>query len=105
MVINGIESSIGVTGLSNSFPTPGAKTTGTSSPTEGFTQAFGDALNKVNHLQKQADVAIDKLATGESKGLHEVMIAMEKSSISLQFLTQVRNKALDAYHEIMRMQV
>ncbi|MRR53159.1 MAG: flagellar hook-basal body complex protein FliE [Deltaproteobacteria bacterium] len=105
MIIKGIGSNLGVTGLSNPIPAAGAKTTGTSSVTEGFTQIFGDAISKVNDLQKQSDVAIGKLATGESKGLHEVMIAMEKSSISFQFLTQVRNKALDAYHEIMRMQV
>jgi flagellar hook-basal body complex protein FliE len=104
MVINGI-GSIGATGLSSPIPSGGAKTTGVSSVTEGFTQIFGDALSKVNDLQNQTDVAIGKLATGESKGLHEVMISMEKSSISFQFLTQVRNKALDAYHEIMRMQV
>jgi len=105
MIIKGIGSNLGVTGLSNPIPAAGAKTTGTTSVTEGFTQIFGDAITKVNDLQKQSDVAIGKLATGESKGLHEVMIAMEKSSISFQFLTQVRNKALDAYHEIMRMQV
>ncbi|MRR06193.1 MAG: flagellar hook-basal body complex protein FliE [Deltaproteobacteria bacterium] len=105
MVINGISSSLGTSALSGPFPTMGTKTPGTSSATEGFTQVFGDAISKVSDLQKQSDVAIEKLATGESKGLHEVMIAMEKSSISFQFLTQVRNKALDAYHEIMRMQV
>jgi len=105
MIIKGIDSSFGISGLSSPFPSAGAKTTGSSSAAEGFTQVFGDAISKVNDLQKQADVAIEKLATGESKGLHEVMIAMEKSSISFQFLTQVRNKALDAYHEIMRMQV
>ncbi|MHC1698344.1 MAG: flagellar hook-basal body complex protein FliE [Geobacteraceae bacterium] len=105
MVIKGIDSNLGVSGLSNLFPSPGTKNPGAPSTTEGFTQIFGDAINKVNDLQKQSDVAISKLATGESKGLHEVMIAMEKSSISFQFLTQVRNKALDAYHEIMRMQV
>jgi len=105
MVINAIDGSLGVSGLSSPLPTGGAKATGTSSVTEGFTQIFGDAISKVNHLQNQTDMAIGKLATGESKGLHEVMIAMEKSSISFQFLSQVRNKALDAYHEIMRMQV
>lgn len=105
MIIKGIGSNLGVTGLTNPIPASGAKTTGSTSVTEGFTQIFGDAISKVNDLQKQSDVAIGKLATGESKGLHEVMIAMEKSSISFQFLTQVRNKALDAYHEIMRMQV
>jgi len=105
MVINGISSSLGTSGISSPFPAMGTKATGTSSATEGFTQIFGDAISKVSDLQKQSDMAIGKLATGESKGLHEVMIAMEKSSISFQFLTQVRNKALDAYHEIMRMQV
>jgi flagellar hook-basal body complex protein FliE len=105
MVIKGIESNLGVSGLSNPFPSAGTKATESTSVTEGFSQVFGDALSKVNDLQQQADTAIGKLATGEYKGLHEVMIAMEKSSISFQFLTQVRNKALDAYHEIMRMQV
>jgi len=45
------------------------------------------------------------MVTGESRDLHEVMLAVEKANISFQFLTQVRNKALDAYQEIMKMQV
>ncbi len=105
MVIKGIDGSMGVSGISRQFPAGNKTNAGNTSPVEGFTQLFGDVVNKVNDLQNQADTAVQKLATGESKGLHEVMISLEKSTISFQFLTQVRNKALDAYHEIMRMQI
>ena len=105
MVIKGIESGMGVYGISRPFPAEGTGGTKGTGAAEGFTRVLGDMVKQVNDQQIQADTAVQQLATGESKGLHEVMIAMEKSSISFQFLTQVRNKAVDAYHEIMRMQV
>lgn len=105
MIIKGIDNSLAVSGISRPFPTAGGAETKAVAPSEGFTQVFGDLVGKVNDLQTKADKAVEMLATGESKNLHEVMIAMEKSSISFQFLTQVRNKAVEAYHEIMRMQV
>jgi flagellar hook-basal body complex protein FliE len=52
-----------------------------------------------------ADQTVLKANTGESVDLHEMMIAMEKADISLRLMVQVRNKAIDAYHEIMRMQI
>ncbi len=105
MVIKGIGGSPGVYGISSPLQTKTAGKAGNASPVEDFSRMFGDMVGTVNDLQGQADAAVQKLATGESKGLHEVMISMEKSSVSFQFLTQVRNKALDAYHEIMRMQI
>ncbi|SNB47063.1 flagellar hook-basal body complex protein FliE [Geobacter sp. DSM 9736] len=83
----------------------GGGTAKPTSPTEDFSKFLGDMVGKVNSAQREADGAIQKLMTGEAKGLHEVMIAMEKSSVSFQFLTQVRNKAVEAYQEIMRMPV
>jgi len=105
MVIKGIDNSLGISGISRPIAADPAGGSKSASTTEAFTQVFGDMVGKVSGLQAQADKAVERLATGESKGLHEVMIAMEKSSISFQFLTQVRNKALEAYHEVMRMQV
>ncbi len=102
MVIKGIQSGYGI---SQAFPvdrTKTAKSTGIAGDTSKF---VGELVNKVNDLQVKADGAIQKLATGESKNMHEVMLAVEKSGISFQFLTQVRNKALESYQEIMRMQV
>ena len=96
-----------VSGLSEAFPTREA--TGAAgaagNPTVGFGKFLEEMVGKVGDLQTSADHSIQSLATGEGKGLHEVMLAVEKASISFQMLTQVRNKALEAYQEIMRMPV
>lgn len=74
-------------------------------PGQGFGKLVDEMVGKVSDLQGQADQSIQNLATGQGKGLHEVMIAVEKASLSFQMLTQVRNKAVEAYQEIMRMPV
>ncbi|MGZ3688466.1 MAG: flagellar hook-basal body complex protein FliE [Bdellovibrionota bacterium] len=70
---------------------------------------FGDMLrnsvDKVNTMQHQADVAISELVAGRSKNIHETMLSIERADTSLKLMMQVRNKVLDAYKEIMRMQV
>ena len=71
----------------------------------GFADALKSAVDDVNKSQVEADNAIEKLQTGESQNLHEVMISMEKADISLRLAVQMRNKVLEAYQEIMRMQI
>jgi flagellar hook-basal body complex protein FliE len=109
MVIKGIQ---GGFNIGQAMPLPSVKQAksaavaeGGGKVAEGGGKFLGELVSKVNDLQKHADLEIQKLSTGESKGLHEVMLAMEKSGVAFQFLTQVRNKAMDAYQEIMRMQV
>lgn len=90
-------------GLAQTF---GAKKSGAAaSPAESFSTVMGEMVAQVNANQQASDKAIQALATGESKGLHEVMIAAEKASVSFQFLAQVKSKVVDAYQEIMRMPV
>lgn len=72
---------------------------------KGFGQYLAEALNNVNDLQKKGAQANLRLAAGKVNDISEVMIATEKASIALQLTMQVRNKAIDAYQEIMRMQV
>ena len=91
-------------GLSEAFPTNPANAA-QQNPTLGFGKLMEEMVGKVSDLQNTADKSIQSLATGQSKGLHEVMLAVEKASISFQMLTQVRNKAVEAYQEIMRMPV
>ncbi len=105
MAIEGISSGINLNDIARQVRDSAGKEAASSKKPEEFGKVLGETLNRVNDLQVQADKAIENFVTGESKGLHEVMIAVEKSNISFQFLNQVRNKALDAYHEIMRMQV
>jgi flagellar hook-basal body complex protein FliE len=102
MDINGINSGAGITKI---IPSNGSNGTKAASSSTGSGDFFGELVGKVNDLQTQADSKIKNMVTGESRELHEVMIAVEKASISFQFLTQVRNKALEAYSEVMRMQV
>jgi flagellar hook-basal body complex protein FliE len=64
-----------------------------------------NAIGEVNDLQQKADQAIQQLA-GEGKGdLQDTMIALEKADVSFRLMMQIRNKVLEAYQEIMRMQV
>ena len=100
MDIQGIEGGIGI---AKAFPDLGAAKT--VAPADGAGKFFSELVSKVNDLQIQSDKSIQSLASGESKNLHEVMISMEKASISFQFMSSVRNKALEAYQEVMRMQV
>jgi flagellar hook-basal body complex protein FliE len=72
---------------------------------KSFSDFLSSTLDQVNKAQNAGDTAITKLNTGEAKNLHEVMIAVEKADISLRMLVQMRNKALQAYDEIMRMQI
>ena len=76
-----------------------------SSTADGAGKFFSELDSKVNDMQVHSDKSIQALASGENKNLHEVMIEVEKASISFQFMSQVRNKALEAYQEVMRMPV
>ncbi|MDY0212636.1 MAG: flagellar hook-basal body complex protein FliE [Desulfuromonadaceae bacterium] len=71
----------------------------------GFSDMLADAVSQTNKAQLDADKAAVALQTGKAENLHEVMLSMEEADISMRLLVQMRNKALDAYQEIMRMQV
>ncbi len=70
---------------------------------------FGDLLvNKIgetDQLQKAAEAATEDLATGKTRNIHEAILAMEMADTSLRLMVTVRNKAIEAYQEIMRMPV
>ena len=84
-----------------------------SPPQKGKAEGTGNSFNsmlqrsikEVNQLQNEADSSIEQLIVGKSRNLHETMIALEKADISFRLMMEVRNKIIDAYHEIMRMQV
>ncbi|OFZ81812.1 MAG: flagellar hook-basal body complex protein FliE [Bdellovibrionales bacterium RIFOXYD1_FULL_44_7] len=70
-----------------------------------FSNILRDSVDKVNNYQQQADVAVKELVAGRTKNIHETMLTIERADSSLKLMMQVRNKILDAYREIMRMQV
>lgn len=75
----------------------------------GDSKTFGefltDSISKVNSIQNEANVAMEKLASGESQNLHETLLAVEKADIAFRTMNQVRTKVIDAYREIMKMQI
>lgn len=74
-------------------------------PKEDFQNHLKDALSEVNDLQQKADHAIQQLV-GEGKGdLQETIVALEQADVSFRLMMQIRNKVLEAYQEILRMQV
>jgi len=69
----------------------------------GFKEVIKDAIHKVDALERDANNTIIGLLQGEVD-VHESMIALQKADISMRMFLNVRNKVLDAYREIMRMQ-
>lgn len=70
-----------------------------------FQDLFQDAVNNVKSTDSNLDQELYKLATGQTDDLHNLTIASQKATLSVQLLVQLRNKALDAYNEVMRMNV
>lgn len=89
--------------------TSGSDVPGKSGSARGTESSFGALLRgkiaEVNQLKLDADEAIAKVELSDSGSIHEAMIALEKADISFRAMLQVRNRILEAYQEVMRMQV
>jgi flagellar hook-basal body complex protein FliE len=72
---------------------------------QNFSDFIKSTISEVNQSQAEGDLSIQKLHSGEAQNLHDVMISVEQADISLRMLVQIRNKAIQAYEEIMRMQI
>ena len=72
---------------------------------ESFSKVLNDALQNVNQVQQSADTDAARLVAGDPVDIHDVMIGMEKANVAFGLTLQVRNKLVEAYQEIMRMQM
>lgn len=82
---------------------PGIEPSG--APNESFADLMKTFAADVNDLQFEAGNAIDMLATGEAADVHQVMVAVEQAGIALDLMLEIRNKLLEGYQELIRMQV
>lgn len=64
-----------------------------------------DAISSVDDAKKTADGKVDDFIAGKTENVHEVMLAMEKANLSFQLMVEVRNRAIETYQEISRMQI
>ena len=83
---------------------PKAAPVGQAAAGAGFKDVLTDLVHQVDTLQKNADASINGLATGATTNVHDVTIKMAEAGVAFDLMMQVRNKLLDAYQQIIKMQ-
>ncbi len=84
---------------------PAREDSGSEAVISGFGKALTSAIAGLNQVQNEADDKSVQLAAGNPIDLHEVMLARETASLDFQLALQVRNKLVEAYQDVMRMQI
>lgn len=88
--------------LQTGMPLPQMDKTSQAAP---FDNVLGRMVGEVNAKQISAGEAVKGLLSGQGVSMHQAMIAMEEASVSFQLMAEVRNKLLESYQELMRMQI
>jgi flagellar hook-basal body complex protein FliE len=88
-----------------SLGTQGAQGTTPGGGGQGFGNMLSGAVDKLDNMQTQANTASQQLATGQASDISQVTMQVENASLALQLAVEVRNKAVDAYQDLFRMQV
>jgi flagellar hook-basal body complex protein FliE len=79
--------------------------TAAAKPAGGFADLLGKAIGQLQSVSDNADAKVNAMASGQDVELHDVMLAVETESIAMTLATTIRNKAVEAYQEVFRMQV
>jgi len=95
----------GLSSVNQGFPVQNTQTGNKAENKTSFKDMLMDAIMNVSNLEKEADRITEDFIAGRTDSIHSVLIAAEKASISLDMVIEVRDKMLDAYNEIMRMQI
>jgi flagellar hook-basal body complex protein FliE len=105
--ITGPDFAPGLQTLQPSLPLKGPSEAGLTQPAgeTSFSNILGRMVEEVNNHQIAANDAVAALQSGQSVSLHQAVIAMEEANLSFQLMVEVRNKLLESYQELMRMQV
>jgi flagellar hook-basal body complex protein FliE len=86
-------------------PAAATRMEASSAPGPSFLDRVTDGLQEVNQQLLASQRDLQGLAIGEAENVHDVMIRLEEGRIALQLMLQVRNRVLEAYQDVMRMQV
>ena len=84
------------------LPVPQTETGGSS---RSFKDTLENAIDQVDQAQKTSDEQIRAFVAGEQENVHEVMLSMKEANLSFDLMVEVRNRVLEGYQELMRMQV
>ena len=70
-----------------------------------FLNTLNGFMKDVNQIQKESGESVNQLVSGDITNIHDVMVAVEKASVSFELMMEIRNKVIEAYREVMRTQV
>lgn len=84
---------------------PSSAISPTAAPRADFLNAIGDHLTAVDSSLRAAESQLTALASGQDVALHDVMIVMEEARMNMTLLVEVRNRVVEAYQELTRMQL
>ncbi|PWN05171.1 flagellar hook-basal body complex protein FliE [Rhodohalobacter mucosus] len=76
-----------------------------SNPEGSFADMIRDAVQSVDAMQKESETGVENILAGKAENIHEVMISMQKAQLSFQLMVEMRNKAVETYQELSRMQI
>ena len=76
-----------------------------SSGAAGFQQILQDAIHRVEQSRTDATQAVEQFVSGENQDLHSTILATQRASLDFELLLQMRNKVVQSYQEVMRMQL
>lgn len=96
---------INITQNQNSFASLTKSAAAPEAGAKPFGEQLSDAIEQVNKMQQDADKLAGQVAAGDVENVHQAMVATQKAVLSLEFAVQVRNKAIEAYQELMKTQV
>jgi flagellar hook-basal body complex protein FliE len=105
MTIEGISAAHALGGTTQGIRAPLGEESLTATSPGGFDNVLGRILTEANQDQFTAEKAVDDLIAGRTNSLHEAVLATAKADLSMQLVIELRNKLVESYQEIMRMQV
>jgi flagellar hook-basal body complex protein FliE len=103
--MSAIEAISGLSGAAGAAPVAETNKTAPAAAAPAFSEMLGNAIDSIASQQKAADTKILEVASGKSDDIAGMMLAIHKAGLSFQLGMEVRNRVMDAYHEVMRMQV
>jgi flagellar hook-basal body complex protein FliE len=76
-----------------------------SRPDDGFGEVFREAVSRVESFRHEADASMNRFLSGQDEELHQVAVATQRAELAFELFLQVKNKVVQAYQEVMRMQL
>lgn len=72
---------------------------------QSFSEVLSEAINGVDQTMKVSDAKVQQFVAGETDNVHEVMISMQRAKLSFDLMVEIRNKVVETYQEVSRMQI